>query len=110
MNIDNKTFFTALGFVTVILRDEPQDKMAERAVAIAKLIENFCVTMLAEETTITPPAADAATTMSRLFAKLINDNQNNKDLVRDAMAALEHCGEGGEGAAHDPSQSVIETA
>ncbi len=43
-NIDRKTFFAALGFFAVILSDAPSDKQAERAGALAKLIEEFCST------------------------------------------------------------------
>ena len=34
---------TALGFLAVILKDEPDDKQALRAKAIGRLIESFCL-------------------------------------------------------------------
>ena len=39
---DHKVFFTALGFLAVILDNVPRDKQAMRATAIAQLIEEFC--------------------------------------------------------------------
>ena len=53
MPIDQKTFFTALGFVAVVMSDVPQDRQAERAVAIAKLMEAFCI-MVATEGVASP--------------------------------------------------------
>lgn len=91
---DQKMMFTAMGFLAVLLRDEPQDKQAQRAKAIAKLIENFCQTAIEEEKKVQLPAAEASVTMKRLFANLINDNQKNQNLMRDAMEALAECMEG----------------
>ncbi len=90
MTIDEKTFFTALGFFAVIIRDVPQDKQAIRASAIAKLIEDFCATSAAEQQAAEACTKDAGVVMSQMFSKLINDNQKN-DRLRDAMQALEHC-------------------
>lgn len=42
--LDQKTFFTALGFLAVILNNTPNDKQAQRAIALAQLIEEFCST------------------------------------------------------------------
>jgi len=40
---DHQIFFTALGFLAVLLRDDTsQDKQAPRAASIARLIESFC--------------------------------------------------------------------
>ena len=38
---DHQVLFTALGFLAVILSDVPHDKQAQRATAIAGLIEFF---------------------------------------------------------------------
>ena len=38
-----KVVFTALGFLAVILRDTPNDRQADRAAAIADLIESCCI-------------------------------------------------------------------
>ena len=48
MHIDQKVFFTALGFLAVILNDTPKDKQALRAAAIAGLIEAFCMSTVPE--------------------------------------------------------------
>ena len=39
---DQKVLFTALGFLAVVLKGEPVADQAERALAIAGLIESFC--------------------------------------------------------------------
>jgi hypothetical protein len=39
---DQKLFFTALGFLAVVLKETPQDKQAQRAAVMAGLIEAFC--------------------------------------------------------------------
>ena len=48
MNVDQKVFFTALGFLAVLLNDTPNDKQAQRATVIAGLIESFCKTTVPE--------------------------------------------------------------
>jgi len=45
---DLRIHATALGFLAVIMHDLPRDKQAQRAVAIAKLIEAFCHETLPE--------------------------------------------------------------
>ena len=95
---DHKIIFMALGFLAVILRDVPRDRQAMRAAAIAKLIENFCMDAVAADLSLQP--ADAANTgnaapnagdMTSFFASLVSDNENNKNMVREAMNALQHC-------------------
>jgi hypothetical protein len=88
---DHKIIFMALGFLAVILRDVPRDKQALRAAAIAKLIENFCMDAVAAERSVEPSPVENAAGMTSLFANLIHDNQNNKNLIREAMEALEYC-------------------
>jgi hypothetical protein len=78
--VDRKIFFTALGFLAVIVRDVPEDKQALRAKAIARLIENFCTTSAAED-----EAADA----TQLFAPLTDGGKNEK--LQQAMEAFELC-------------------
>ena len=48
LQINEKVFFTALGFLAVILADEPKDKQAQRARDIARLIKSFCMSVNAE--------------------------------------------------------------
>jgi hypothetical protein len=89
---DHKIIFMALGFLAVIIRDVPRDKQALRATAIAKLIENFCMDAVADDLTVEPAAnTDSPSGLAHLFASLVNDNNDNKNLVKEAMAALENC-------------------
>ena len=79
---DQKILFTALGFTAVILSGAPKDKQAQRALAMARLIEDFCMAAVGEETEAVPAHPD-------LFAGLINDNNKSQTPVRDAMSTLE---------------------
>lgn len=92
---DHKIIFMALGFLAVIIRDVPREKQALRATAIAKLIENFCMEAVGEDLDLAPANTDSplnsSSGLEHLFASLVNDNQNNKNLVKEAMQALEHC-------------------
>ena len=85
---DHQIIFSALGFLAVILSDVPQEKQAVRAKAIAKLIEDFCVNNIKEETA--KPATTPTGTITQLFSKLINDNQQDTRML-DALEALESC-------------------
>jgi len=88
---DHKIIFMALGFLAVIIRDVPRDRQAQRATAIARLIENFCADAVAEDLNVEPANRDSPSGLAHLFASLVNDNQKNKNLVKEAMQALEHC-------------------
>jgi len=43
-----KVVFTALGFLAVLLSDAPNDRQAQRVVAITDLIESFCINAVPE--------------------------------------------------------------
>lgn len=47
-SVDQKTLFTALGFLAVVLQDETLDKRAIRAKAIAELMDQFCAEATSE--------------------------------------------------------------
>lgn len=89
--LDQKTFFNGLGFLAVILSNVPADKQAQRALAIAKLIENFCTIAATDEAKTPATAKDSAAVIAKLFTSLMNDNQKNQAIVRDAMDALAQC-------------------
>ena len=90
-NAEWKILFKAFGFLAVILGNVPPDKQAMRATAIAKLFENFCMTAVADDLGTQPANVDGTAAMISLFATLIPNNENNKNLVKDAMAALQNC-------------------
>jgi hypothetical protein len=103
-NSEWKILFKAFGFLAVILGNTPPDKQAMRATALAKLFENFCMTAVADDLVMQPANADQAAAISTLFSNLIHNNENNKNLVKDAMAALQHCLNAD--ALHEPSMTT----
>ena len=48
VQLDQKVFFTSLGFLAVLITETPQDKQASRATALAGLIESFCMSVVPE--------------------------------------------------------------
>lgn len=88
---DHKVMFSAMGFMAVVLSEVPEDKQAQRAQALAKLLESFCMSMIAEEKNYASKFKVEPAALKRMFAGLVNDNKKNQDLVADAMQALEEC-------------------
>jgi hypothetical protein len=75
LQLDRKIFFTALGFLTVILNDVPKDKQALRATAIASLIESFCMATVPDAFgDDTENVSDASERMVDAIASIIKAN------------------------------------
>lgn len=83
--LDQKTFFNALGFLAVVLNDVPQEKQAQRALAISKLIENFCILSVGEEWTAESSSQNGLEVMTQLFAGLVKDSPEKFVTVRDSL-------------------------
>lgn len=74
MPIDRKDFYGALGFLAVILKDDVvADKRAERAVALAGLIEGFCSVTRPEILAPNHPEHESAASAKQLLNKYIRD-------------------------------------
>lgn len=91
-----RDFFTALGFLAVVLGDVPKDKQAYRAQELARLMQEFCVQTSSDHEVLETKEVKTAPTffkdkdaMTDFVERIVSDSQHNKKLLNEAAEALE---------------------